>query len=629
MTSRANLRVLGSSVVATALLVTGLAWTLTPPSGGAPARVPAAAIDPGLSEGAVDTPVIVQARPGRTAAALDTAAQAGARIGQPLAIVDGFAARVSGPAIAALRSSPDVVAVTVDRSGAFQSTQPTDDTGMEGTAATEDRASQPSVSAFTEATGASAAWSAGVTGAGVTVAVLDTGISPMPDLIDHTIPGPDLSGEDTFIDTYGHGTVMAGIIAGDGGDSNTLRRGVAPDARLVSVKVAGRNGAVDVSTVLAGLTWISAYRQQLGIRVLNLSYGTTSTQSPAVDPLNFAVQRLWNEGVVVVVAAGNGGPGPQTITKPGDDPVVLTVGAYDDHGDSSARNDTVPEWSSRGPTAQGVAKPDIVAPGRSVVASRSYGSAVEAENPSSLVSPSYMKGSGTSEAAAVTSGLAALLLQARPTWTPDQVKQALMSTASPFSQPTPDGATGRGRPHVMAAIATDPGPPVQQTITATGIGSLEASRGEAHVVTGCGLIQGERDVFCNAWNPAAFTGSSWSGSSWSGSSWSGSSWSGSSWSGSSWSGSSWSGSSWSGSSWSGSSWSGSSWSGSSWSGSSWSGSSWSGSSWSGSSWSGSSWSDASWGQPAARPDGRRGTLTAFWGDRPAHGADVAGEQAAP
>lgn len=127
------------------------------------------------------------------------------------------------------------------------------------------------------------------------------------------------------------------------------------------MKVAGRNGVVDVSTVLEAMHWISAYRQQYGIRVLNLSRGVASTQSLTVDPVNHAVQRLWSEGIVVVVAAGNSGSSAGTITKPGDDPVVLTVGAYNDQGDLEPNNDGIPQWSSRGPTAAGVVKPDLVA----------------------------------------------------------------------------------------------------------------------------------------------------------------------------------------------------------------------------------------------------------------------------
>src|SRR3712207_4023814 len=141
--------------------------------------------------------------------------------------------------------------------------------------------------------------------------------------------------------------------------------------------------------------WISAYRADLNIRVLNLSWGTSSTQSPNVDPLNYAVQRLWQEGIVVVVAAGNSGPNAGKIMKPGDDPMVLTVGAFDDKQNAAPADDAIAAWSSRGPTAAGLAKPDIIAPGRFVIASRSLGSKVEVENPKALQAPSYIRGSGT------------------------------------------------------------------------------------------------------------------------------------------------------------------------------------------------------------------------------------------
>ncbi len=564
-----------------------------------PGRHAGPAIDPSLTATSREVPVVVQARPGRVDHAARRAAAAGGQVGAPLPIVDGFAARLSGRSLAALAGSPDIVAITLDRQGAFTSSG--------------SQLKPPVESPFVQVTGVGDARASGLRGGGVTVAVLDTGISPMPDVASRTVHGPDLSGEGTLIDSYGHGTVMAGIIGGDGGDSAGRRAGVAPDARLVAVKVAGRNGAVDVSTVLEGMAWVATYRQALGIRVLNLSYGTRSTQDPRLDPLNFAVQRLWAQGVVVVAAAGNGGPGPGTITKPGDDPVVLTVGAYDDRGDTSPRNDLVPAWSSRGPTAQGVAKPDLVAPGRTVVATRSYGSAVEQENPESLVSPSYIKGSGTSEAAAVTSGLVALLLQAHPTWTPDQVKQALTSTAVPLATAAP-AASGHGRARVDRALQADPGPAVRQRLTATGLGSLEASRGGAHLVAACGLIVGEKDVLCQPWNPSAFAGGTWTGGTWTGGTWTGGTWTGGTWTGGTWTGGTWTGGTWTGGTWTGGTWTGGTWTGGTWTGGTWTGGTWTGGTWTGGTWTGGAWTGgptAGWtgDRSSRRADGRPGTLT--------------------
>ena len=579
-------------------------------------------LDPGLPVlGEALQDVIVTARGGVEAAA-DAVRRIGGQVEAQLQIVGGVEARVPASLLPDLAATHGVTGVTADRQAAFEQF-----TYDESTVASN----------FVRSTGAGAAWSAGNLGGGVGIAVLDTGVSQMNDLAGRLVHGPDLSGEGTLVDSYGHGTVMAGLAAGSGADSVNVKKGaytgVAPQSHVVAVKVAGRNGAVDVSTILQGMHWVSAYKDQFNIRVLNLSWGTTSTQDPAVDPLNYAVQRLWQDGIVVVVAAGNAGSAPTTITKPADDPLVISVGAYDDKQSASTSDDVVPAWSSRGPTAQGLTKPDLVVPGRTLIAARSHGSRIVAENPKALVAPSYIRGSGTSQAAAVTSGLAALLISARPTVTPDQVKHLLRSTASPISGSSGGSADvqGSGRAQLAAALVADPGPAFTQKPTATGLGSIDASRGGRHVETVCAggatptVVIGEIDVRCEAWNGSSWTGSSWTGSSWTGSSWTGSSWTGSSWTGSSWTGSSWTGSSWTGGHWNGSSWTGSSWTGSSWTGSSWTGSSWTGSSWTGSSWTGSSWTGSSWtGSTYDSADDE--FLTAWWGHLPPRGKKVSGEQ---
>jgi serine protease AprX len=536
----------------------------------------------------------------------------------PLAIVDGVAATVPASDLDRLAHSPAVKAVTLDRVGHFPSTSVDD---------------VQTASTFVASTGAGQACQQGYTGQGIGVAVIDTGISPMADLAGRVVYGPDLSGEGTLIDTYGHGTVMGGIIGGNGADS-ALRSGgaytgVAPKATLVAVKTAGANGAVDVSTVLQAMSWVSAYASQFNIRVVSLSWGTPGTQDPAVDPLDYAVERLWRQGIVVVVAAGNNGPNAGTIAKPGDDPMVLTVGAYDDKQNTDPGDDSVASWSSRGPTAQGYTKPDVVAPGRYVIATRSFGSTIESTYPKALYPPSYIRGSGTSEATAMTAGLAALLLQAHPTWTPDQVKFALMSTARPMSSWTANNQ-GAGRVNVAAALALDPSNAPQQNSTATGLGSLEASRGGLHVTTTCPggvlptVILGEIDARCEAWNGSAWTGSAWTGSAWTGSAWTGSAWTGSAWTGSAWTNATWTGSAWTGGTWAGNSWQGSAWTGSAWTGSAWTGSAWTGSAWTGSAWTGSAWTGSAW-TSALYDD----FLTAFWGNRAPWWKHVPGEQNDP
>jgi serine protease AprX len=418
------------------------------------------------------------------------------------------------------------------------------------------------------------------------------------------------------MDTFGHGTHMASIIVGrdqasspdvyQNRDSHQYN-GIAPDARLVSIKVASADGSADVSQVIAAIDWVTENAQSKGlnIKVLNLSYGTTSTQDPKLDPLDYAVENAWRAGITVVVSAGNDGTNRQDLADPANDPLVLAVGAESPNGTNTVSDDTVPDFSQRGTSARHV---DIINPGVHVLGLRDPGSYIDQNNPSAVVNNRFFRGSGTSQAAAVASGEAALYLSKYPKATPDQVKYALMQSAV-----APDSVkqlyTGLGVPDVGKALGFRPanlvGLPYQQAPTgATGLGSLEAARGSAHVSSNDVVLNGEQDIFGQAWNApswaaasaagSAWTGGTYNGHSWTGSSWSGHSWTGMTWDGHSWTDNDWSGHSWSGHSWTGHSWSDAGWDGSSWSGSSWSGSSWSGSSWSGSSWSGSSWSAATW-----------------------------------
>ena len=466
--------------------------------------------------------------------------------------------------------------------------------------------------------GVQAWWNAGDTGQGVDVALIDTGVSPVPALsgANKIVNGPDLSLESQDpslqgLDTNGHGTFMAGIIGGNDGQPGGYR-GVAPDSRILSVKVGAANGAVDVSQVIAAIDWVVQHRNDNGmnIRVINLSYGTSSLQPYTVDPLAYAVEQAWKAGIVVVAAAGNTGIG-SGLADPAYDPWVISVGAADTMGTPSIAGDQPASFSAGflACTPGNCRPPTLLAPGAHMQSLRDPGSYVDQNNPDAELGDLYFRGSGTSEAAAYVTGAVALLLQKYPQLTPNQVKQMLVRSTpnlkgasrwaqgngeldlnqllkAPVHPAGPAGGPGPGGPG-------GPGPGGLQW--STGTGSLELSRGNTHISNNGVVLQGEQDIFGQPFNSAATAALEAAGSSWSGGIWNGSSWSGSSWSGNSWSGSSWSGSSWSGSSWSGSSWSGNSWSGSSWSGSSWSGNSWSGSSWSGSSWSGDGWLGASWG----------------------------------
>jgi serine protease AprX len=450
---------------------------------------------------------------------------------------------------------------------------------------------------FPSTTGATSLWARGVTGAGVNVAVLDTGIDPLPDFGSRLVGGVDLSGEGNPLeDSYGHGTFVAGLIAGDGASSQGRYTGEAPGAGLVAVKVAGASGVTDLATVIEGIDWVVAHRAAYAIKVLNLSLGAMPMESTFLDPLDQAVEAAWHAGIVVVVSAGNAGPFNGTILTPGDDPLVITVGALDDLGSVSAKP-VMMTFSSVGPTTpDGWFKPDLVTSGRSVVSLRAPGSTVDAANPGARVGAGNFVGSGTSFSAAITSGAAALVLEAHA-GAPDDVKARLLGTAAPGPVGNPF-VDGHGALAVALAAAQTGlrlaqgrrGPVTATGATVTLAGTWQASTWDpdawrASVWTGAPPVRGT--VTWGPWlpgRPGASQGSSWNGSSWNGSSWNGSSWNGSSWNGSSWNGSSWNGSSWNGSSWNGSSWNGSSWNGSSWNGSSWNGSSWNGSSWNGSSW---------------------------------------------
>jgi serine protease AprX len=407
---------------------------------------------------------------------------------------------------------------------------------------------------------------------------------------------------------------MASIIAGRDAlatgsayakaDSHSFN-GIAPDARVVSVKVAATDGGCDVSQVIAAIDWVAQHPHDngLNIRVLNLSYGTDSTQDASLDPLDFAVENAWRAGLAVVVSSGNDGSNRAALADPANDPLVIAVGADDPNNTDSVGDDKVAPFAQVGTSSRHV---DLIAPGMHVLGLRNPASSADLNNPGARVGTRFFRGTGTSQAAAVVSGLAALYLQKYPAATPDQVKRALVANANvPSSMKSTYG--GIGVPDVNKAIGSSL-PSLtgcaQAPTGATGLGTLEGARGSCHVVDGKGALTGEVDIYGRAWDASSWAAASAQGTSWSGGSWRGEamtdgwsssgSWDGSAWSDRDWNGSAWSGHAWSGHAWSESGWDGSAWSGSAWSGSAWSGSAWSGSAWSGT-WTGSSWSTSTWG----------------------------------
>ena len=507
--------------------------------------------------GAPSVAVIVRSTADALARAEQVVESVGGRVDLPLAIINGFRAIVPVAALDRLAASPAIWAVTPDAPIHMNAVDPTlgYDTGDDG-----------SPYLVAKAVGAPHAWLAGYTGAGVDVALIDTGVAPLPELGGRVVYGPDLSPESQidalrYNDTYGHGTTMAGLIAGrdpalPAGQIAAANNytGVAPGARIVSVKVSTFNGATDVSQVLAAIDWVVQHRQSgdLNIRVLNLSFGTDGTQDYRLDPLTYAAEVAWRAGIVVVAAGGNEGFGNARLNNPAYDPFVIAVGADDTRGTAGSGNDLVPAFSARG-DMRGV---DFVAPGRSVISLRVPGSYVDVNHPAGRVGERFFRGSGTSQAAAVTSGVVALLLQQRPELTPDQVKYILRGSAAPLPSET-SVAKGNGLVSISRALgfSTPTGSEYVQTWEpATGLGSLDVSRGSQRISEDGVALAGEQDIFghtfdSSAWAPASLNGSSWTGGDWMGSSWTGSSWTGSSWTGSSWTGSSWTAQFWSGHGW--------------------------------------------------------------------------------
>jgi len=455
-----------------------------------------------------------------------------------------------------------------------------------------------SMKAITALAGAPAWWNAGYTGAGVDVAVIDTGVAPVPGLdgTNKIINGPDLSFESqapglTYLDTNGHGTFMAGLIAGH--DSTltapyanapaTAYRGIAPDARIVNMKVGVADGGVDVTQVIAAIDWVVQHKNDngLNIRVINLSYGTNSTQAYAIDPLAFAVEQAWKRGIVVVAAGGNYGfqnlPGnAPPLSNPAFDRFVLATGSADTRGTATMADDTVPSfspWSGAG----GDRRVDMVTPGSHIQGLRVPNGFIDTTHPEGRIDSRYFRGSGTSQSAAILSGAAALVLQKYPNATPDRVKKLLTSTAQRINGNV--GGYGAGELNLTKAAATALPTSTQTWPWSTGLGSIDASRGTDRLSVNGVTLSGAQDIFGAPFNSAVMAAAQALGIAWTGGTWNGRSWSGSAWSGRSWSGRSWSGNDWSGRSWSGGSWSTGSWSGGSWSGSTWSGRSWAGGSW--------------------------------------------------
>ena len=296
-------------------------------------------------------------------------------------------------------------------------------------------------------------------GSNVTVAVLDSGFATHDDLsASNVVTQVDFTGANDPTDLYGHGTHISGIVAGRG-TVDGEHRGVAPGAKIVSLKVLDENGVGYTSGVIRALDWVLANQATYGIDVINMSLGHPVYEPAADDPLVQAAEMAWNAGIVVVASAGNAGAdGHGTITSPGNSPRIITVGSLTDWNTLDATDDATSTFSSRGPTlGDRYAKPDLIAPGNRVVSLRVDGSKLDADFPNSRVQfdpnspPDYYEMSGTSMAAAMVSGTAALMLEKEPTLDPDSIKARLMRSAAKVDMGDPF-ATGAGILDIQAAL---------------------------------------------------------------------------------------------------------------------------------------------------------------------------------
>src|SRR3954470_11616622 len=380
-------------------------------------------------------------------------------------------------------------------------------------------------------------------GSGQDIAVVDSGVNAVPGLAGRVVQGADFTGTGAN-DGYGHGTFVASLAAGDGRATDgtpTGIRGVAPGARIVSVKVADDRGHSTVGRVVAGLAWVVQNRAKYGIDVVNLSLSESQASSYLTDPLDALVEAAWFSGITVVASSGNDG---STVTSaPGNDPFAITVGSVGDRNTMNGNDDAVSSFSNGGTTGDGFAKPEITTFGEHVQAALPEGSALAAAQTVSGLPRGYGQLSGTSMSTGVAAGAVALLREAHPDWTPGKVKTALVQSRvkdtgemRPFSALwvyRPADATANLRPSLALAVAYAQ--------------SVKHPRSYANVVWSdvvwSDVVWSDvvwSDVVWSDVAGAIKTAATWSDATWSDATWSDATWSDAVWSDATWSNAVWS-----------------------------------------------------------------------------------------
>jgi serine protease AprX len=376
---------------------------------------------------------------------------------------------------------------------------------------------------------------------------------------------------------------MAGIIIGN--DTATGTKGIAPGAKLTSIKVGTSNGAVDVTQMIAAIDWVVKNRNNdpaNPIKIISLSYGTGGTPNTWNDPVSLAVQQAVKAGITVVAAAGNQGNGFGKLTQPAADFWTLAVGAAVPNGTTNPADDTLGSFTNLSTNGRPL---DVLAPGISIASLRVPGSNVDNAFATARVGDTLFRGSGTSQATAVTAAAAALVLQARPTLTPGQLRTVLQQgTWLQYAS----GTTAK-EINVNAALTATVGTAYSGTVS-DGSGTLEASRGASHVVANNVALTGQKSIF------GTFDGPGWATKAKAQTSWSGGTWMGYRMAGDGWTCTSYASRTWASATWPGGSWGGTAnWVDPAWTGRTWNGRFWAAGTWTARFWASDDWSTAYWG----------------------------------
>ena len=423
----------------------------------------------------------------------------GGKVTHDLHIINAFAAEMNAVTVLELATSPAVSWVSLDAA-------------MKSTVCAQCIDTTYLANAYIRTIRADQVWNNSPyrQGQGIGVAIVDSGINPNGDL--YTVMGVNRQVANIRFnsdynqnssDGYGHGTHVSSVVGGDGSESGGKYIGVAPMVNIINVKISNDDGSATTSSVVQGLQWVLENRAQYNIRVVNLSLNGTVPESYHASPLDAAVEILWFNKIVVVTSAGN--QGSAAIYPPANDPFIITVGATDDKGTSSLSDDTIASFSAYGTTSGNIQKPDLVAPGKNIIARLvNTNMGMANAHPSNVISGSYFKMSGTSVAAPVVSGAVALLLQDEPNLSPDQVKYRLMATANKSWPGYNAARAGAGYLDVYAAV--------QGTTTQSANTGVNASQQ---------LWTGSQPITWGtvAWNSVAWNSVAWNSVAWNSVAW--------------------------------------------------------------------------------------------------------------